>query len=171
MALLDVVQTSLADYFKAMIQERIHELVEPLSAEQLWQRPFPYGNSVGNLILHLTGNLNYYIGAQIARTGYVRHRDLEFRDAGKTKEEILRAFDDAIRTAVVAIGQQSDEDWCAPYSAERSDSSTLFGQVLACAGHGYHHVGQIIYLQKELVRKPMPVTDESCIGFLEHGES
>src|SRR5581483_7866992 len=84
-----VIQSSFTEYFRTRIQEKVHELVEPLSSEQLWQRPFPYGNSIGNLILHLTGNLNYYIGAQIAGTGYIRHRDLEFSDSGKPKDELL----------------------------------------------------------------------------------
>jgi hypothetical protein len=153
MDLLSVIQSSLAEYFRMRVQEKVHELVAPLSNEQLWQRPFPYGNSIGNLILHLTGNLNYYIGAQIAGTGYIRHRDLEFSDSGKPKDELLRAFDDAIATSVTALFAQSDCDWSAPYHAERADGSTRFGQVLACTGHAYHHVGQIIYLQKELLRQ------------------
>jgi len=153
MDLLSVIQSSLADYFRMRVQEKVHELVEPLSSEQLWQRPFPYGNSIGNLILHLTGNLNYYIGAQIAGTGYIRHRDLEFSHSGKPKDELLKSFDDAIATVVTAVFAQSDRDWSAPYHAERADGTTQFGQVLACAGHAYHHVGQIIYLQKELLRE------------------
>ena len=75
-----VIQSSLSAYYR-MIQTRVHELAAPLSDEQLWTRPFPYGNSVGNLILHLTGNLSTYIGAQIGGTGYVRNRPLEFTDA------------------------------------------------------------------------------------------
>jgi hypothetical protein len=54
MDLLSVIQSSFAEYFRIRVQERVHELVEPLSSEQIWQRPFPYGNSIGNLILHLT---------------------------------------------------------------------------------------------------------------------
>src|SRR5216683_2921999 len=96
MADFDVVQSGFSDYFR-MIQAQIHELTDPLSTDQLWQRPYPYGNSIGNLLLHLTGNLNYYIGAQIAGTGYVRHRDLEFSDAARpSKKEVLKKFDDAI---------------------------------------------------------------------------
>lgn len=152
MASLSVIQSSLADYVRAVVQEKVHELVRPLSTEQLWQRPFPYGNSIGNLVLHVTGNLNYYIGAQIARTGYIRHRDLEFTDSGKSKGELLKAFDDAIDITVATIESQSDDDWSAPYHAERADASTRFAQVLACAGHAYHHIGQIIYLQRELLR-------------------
>jgi uncharacterized damage-inducible protein DinB len=152
MASLSVIQSSLADYFRVMVQKRVHELVSPLSSEQVWQRPFPYGNSIGNLILHLTGNLNYYIGAQIAGTGYIRQRDLEFSDGGKPKGELLKLFDDAIQITVATIEKQSDHDWSTPYYAERADGSTRFAQVLACASHAYHHVGQIIYLHRELLR-------------------
>ena len=91
----DVVGSALADYFR-MIQAELHELVEPISSDQLWRKPYSYGNSIGNLILHLTGNLNYYIGTQIAGTGYVRHRDLEFTGSGKPKDALLREFDSAI---------------------------------------------------------------------------
>lgn len=152
-ASLDVIQSSFAEYFEIRVRTRVHELLDPLSTEQMWHRPFPYGNSIGNLILHLTGNLNYYIGAQIGGTGYVRHRDLEFTDHGKPKDELLRDFDEAIATAVRAVSAQSDRDWATPFESERADGSTRFAQILACAGHAYHHVGQIIYLQKELLRE------------------
>ncbi|MGA8437568.1 MAG: DinB family protein [Candidatus Sulfotelmatobacter sp.] len=153
MASLSIIQSSLADYFRIMVRERMHELVKPLSSEQVWRRPLRYGNSIGNLILHLTGNLNYYIGAQIAGTGYIRHRDLEFSDRGKPKDELLKAFDDAIQITVATIENQSDQDWSTAYQAERADGATRFAQVLACAGHAYHHIGQIIYLQRELLRE------------------
>lgn len=151
---LDVVRFSLAEYFR-MVQDRVHELTEPLSTEQLWHNPYPYGNSIAVLLQHLTGNLNYYLGTQIAGTGYVRHRDQEFDDSGRgrPKSELLSAFDDAIAMCVRTVSAQSDRDWSAPYEAVLVDGATRFQQILACAGHAYHHVGQIIYLQRELLRK------------------
>ena len=153
MATFDVVQTGFSGYFR-MIQANVHELTEPLSTDQIWQRPYPYGNSIGNLVLHLTGNLNYYIGAQLAGTGYVRHRDHEFSEIGKPKDALLRDFDKAIEIVLATIANQSAEDWAAAYVAEREpeakDRFTLF---LRCAGHAYHHIGQIIYLQRELLRQ------------------
>jgi Protein of unknown function (DUF1572) len=110
-----------------------------------------FRNSIDNLILHLTGNLNYYIGAQIVGTGYIRHRDLEFSDCRKPKDELLSGSDEAMGTAI-RTPAQSDRDWSTPYDAERADGSTRFAQILACAGHAYHHVGQVIYLRKELLR-------------------
>jgi uncharacterized damage-inducible protein DinB len=150
MADSSVIQASLSSYYR-MIRTRVHELAAPLSFEQLWRRPYPYGNSVGNLILHITGNLSYYIGAQIGGTGYVRHRPLEFSDTGKPKEDILRAFDQTIETVLATIAKQSDDDWSAPFFGElESEAKTRFSAFLNCAAHAYHHVGQMIYLQREL---------------------
>ena len=148
----DVVRDGLANYFRAA-QGKIHELIAPLSTEQLWVRPYPYGNSIGNLILHLTGNLSYYIGAQMGQTGYVRNRPLEFTDSGKDKAELLAAFDRTIETVVVTIARQTDADWAAPYTAIGTENKNRFTMVLNCLSHADHHVGQIIYLQRELLRK------------------
>jgi uncharacterized damage-inducible protein DinB len=149
-ALPQTISSSLAAYHE-MIQKRVHELVEPLDHEQIWRRPYHYGNSVGNLLLHLTGNLNYYIGAQIARTGYVRQRDREFADSGKPKKELLSNFDRTIEMVINTIKSQSAEDWSAAYSAVGSESKDRFSMILTCAGHANHHLGQMIYLQKELM--------------------
>jgi Protein of unknown function (DUF1572) len=136
------------------IANKVHEWVGPLSTAEIWRRPYPYGNSIGHLMLHLTGNLNYYIGARIGNTGYVRNRDLEFTDPNpKPKDELLKNFDAAIDMVVATIGNQEASDWSAAYSAERSDAKDRFMMVLNCAGHLYHHVGQIIYLSKELARQ------------------
>ena len=37
--------------------QKIRALVEPLTDEQIWTRPYPYGNTIGHLLLHVTGNL------------------------------------------------------------------------------------------------------------------
>ena len=151
MADFSVVQSSLAAYYR-MIQAKVHELAAPLSSEQLWVRPYPYGNSIGNLVLHLTGNLSYYIGAQIGGTGYVRQRPLEFSNTGIPKDDVLREFDKVIDIVIATIAKQTDDDWAAPFYGElESESKTRFSAFLACAGHAYHHVGQMIYLQRELL--------------------
>src|SRR5438270_11118412 len=134
--------------FYQRVAEQIRELVAPLSTEQIWRRPYPYGNSIGHLLLHLTGNLNYYIGAQIADTGYIRHRDREFTDTKNTaKEKVLADFDRAISMVVTTIKKQSPEDWSSAYSAEREpEAKDRFTIILRCASHANHHIGQIIYL-------------------------
>jgi len=131
----------------------VRELAAPLSDEQFWAKPFAFGNSFGHLVLHLTGNLNYYIGAQIAATGYVRDRPLEFSDAARpSKAEVLKKFDQAIAMVLAAINSQSADDWSKEYSAVGADAKDRFDMVLSCATHLHHHVGQMMYLGFELKR-------------------
>jgi Protein of unknown function (DUF1572) len=151
--LCTTVNSALASYFEK-VAAKLHKWVDPLSHEQFWRNPFPYGNDIGHIVLHLTGNLNYYIGAQIAKTGYVRNRDREFTEADRpAKAEVLREFDRVISLVAATIRKQSPEDWPSPYTAERSDSHDRFAIVLDCAAHADHHVGQIINLSRELTRE------------------
>jgi hypothetical protein len=134
--------------------ERLRAQAEMLSEDEFWTKPFPYGNSVGHLVLHLTGNLNYYIGTQIAGTGYVRHRDLEFTDPSRrARAEVLDAMDSAIAIVVDALHAQTDEDWGRPYTAVGNDAPNRFGIFLRCAEHFFHHLGQVVYLVKEHARQ------------------
>src|SRR5277367_6323689 len=132
---------------------RIHELATPLTNAQFWQKPFPYGNSFGHLVLHLTGNLNYYIGAQIAQTGYVRDRPREFNDPNPpSKEDALKRFDDAVAMVQQTIGAQSAEDWSKEYSGTGTNAKVRLDMILQCAAHIQHHIGQMIYLGYEFRR-------------------
>jgi uncharacterized damage-inducible protein DinB len=151
--LVTVVSSTLASYYEE-VRDKIHGLIAPISTEQLWTRPYSYGNSIGHLLLHLTGNLNHYIGARIAGTGYVRNRPLEFSDTSKRpKEQVLADFDRAIDMVASTIRKQNREDLVAPYSdPTEPGANTNFAVFMRMAAHAYHHTGQIIYLSKEPTR-------------------
>ena len=155
----DLASTTSAAFarYADMIRAKVHELAGPLSDDDFWRKPYPYGNSFAHLVLHVTGNLNYYIGAQIAETGYVRDRDREFTERERRpKAQVLAAFDDAIDMVVRTIRAQTEADWLRPYEGKGEPETTdRFAIVLRCAGHAYHHVGQMIYLAKEL-ESPRP---------------
>lgn len=147
----EIVSADFAAYYE-MVREQTHKWVDSLTEEQFWRRPFAHGNSVGHLLLHMTGNLSYYIGARVAETGYVRDRDREFAEPeAKPKAEVLAAFDRTMDMVIDTIRKQSAEDWLRPYSALREpEAGERFAIFLRCAGHAYHHVGQLIYLAREL---------------------
>jgi len=135
---------------------RLRELSEKLSDEQFWIKPYPYGNSFGHLTLHLIGNLNYYVGTQIAGTGYEREREREFNESSPpAKEEALRRLDDAVGLVAMAIEAQTAESWLESYEAvgKAEFIKDRFGIVLRCVTHLHHHVGQMIYLEKEFARQ------------------
>ena len=132
---------------------RIHALAAGLSEAQFWKKPFPFGNSFGHLVLHLTGNLSYYIGARIAGTGYVRDRPKEFSDSNPpSKTEALNRFDDAVGITLRTIQSQSPEDWSAEYSGVGTDARNRLTIFLICQSHLQHHIGQMIYLVSEFQR-------------------
>ena len=133
---------------------RVRELATPLTEKQFWTKPYPYGNSFGHLVLHLTGNLSYYIGAQIANTGYVRDRPREFNDPNPpSKDEALHRLDDAVAMVVKTVRAQSADDWAKAYSAMGSNCSNRLDMVVQCAAHMQHHIGQMIYLAYEWQRQ------------------
>ena len=144
----------LSRYYKER-HDTIVELVRPLSLEQTWTRPYPYGNSIGHLLLHLTGNLNYYIGTEIAGTGYVRNRPLEFSDPVHHPQELLlKNFADAVAMVRATLAKQAEADWSAAYTAKGMEQAgDRFYIFLACAAHLSHHTGQIIYLCKQIALK------------------
>ena len=148
-----ILPTVLAERYKVHAN-RIHELAAALSDAQFWTKPFPFGNSFGHLVLHLTGNLSYYIGAQIAGTGYVRDRPKEFSDSRRrSKAEVLKSFDDAVAITLHTIQNQSPEDWSAEYTAVGTiDARNRLTIFLICESHMQHHIGQMIYLVSQLQR-------------------
>jgi len=152
--LAGTVAAEFAEYYEK-VRTDLHKWADPLSQEEFWRNPYSYGNSVGHLVLHMTGNLSYYIGARIAENGYIRNRDREFTEPEKLdKEKVLEAFDRTIDMVAATVRAQAPGDWLAAYSAEREpEARNRFAILLRCAPHAYHHVGQIIYLSRELARQ------------------
>jgi uncharacterized damage-inducible protein DinB len=150
--LVETVNSSFASYYE-QLRVNLHTWVASLTEEQFWKNPFPYGNSVGHLVLHLTGNLNYYIGAQIAQTGYVRDRPREFTETKlPSKQEALAEFDKTIEMVKATVRKQSAEDWSSAYSGTGVTWDNRFAITLDCAAHADHHIGQILNLAREIVR-------------------
>jgi hypothetical protein len=131
--------------------KRVGALSENLSEQEFWTKPYPYGNGVGHLALHIIGNLNYYIGAHVAQTGYVRDRDREFtEDDPPPKEEVLRRLDEVVEMVVKTLEAQTKDSWGAGYNAIGMESANdRFMMFLRCAAHFQHHIGQMIYIVNE----------------------
>jgi hypothetical protein len=140
-----VVSDELCRYF-THLAARVDRAVRALPREKLWVKPYPYGNSVGHLVLHLTGNLNHYVGAKIAATGYIRDRPREFNDPAEPPAElVLENFHAAVALVVRTARSLSDEDLAAPI-ADEIPAQTKFGLLLVCAAHLNNHIGQMSYL-------------------------
>jgi uncharacterized damage-inducible protein DinB len=138
-----------ARYFRH-VASRVERAAMAVPEDGLWIKPFPFGNSIGHLILHLTGNLNHYIGAIIADTGYVRHREHEFTDTEKyPRDELLAKFRQAVEMVVRTLEAQDGESFANPV-AEQPPIQTRLGLFLVCAAHLNNHIGQMSYLVQAL---------------------
>ena len=81
---------------------------------------------------------------------YVRDRDRDREITEADRPAKADVYDRAIQLVVDTLREQSPENWSAAYSAERSKEKNRFAIMLSCAAHADHHIGQIIYLSREL---------------------
>jgi len=147
--LAGIVTAEFAVYFRHL-GERVEKAATAVTPEQLWTKPFPFGNSIGHLILHLTGNLNHYIGALIAGSGYVRQREHEFTDhVPYPREELLARFHEAVDMVVRTLSAQDDASFTMPVESQHPIQTRL-GLFLVCASHMNNHIGQMSYLVQGL---------------------
>jgi ribosomal protein S18 acetylase RimI-like enzyme len=145
-SLATVVQDDLAAYFEHLAA-RIERLVGMLTHEQVWSNPFGFGNSVGRIVVHLTGSLSHFIGAKVAGTSYVRDRPLEFADpACPPADELLGRFREAIGLVVRTLRSQGEAGLTALLDDCGEPVRDRFGLFLVCAAHVANHAGQIVYL-------------------------
>jgi hypothetical protein len=89
---------------------RIKKCLDRLSEDQVWQKPNGSSNSIGNLILHLCGNITQYILSSLGNIKDQRARDLEFSTSGGfSKEELFNEIDQVISAAIEVINNCEEE--------------------------------------------------------------
>lgn len=129
---------------------RIARCVELLGDERLWQRPAANCNSVGNLLLHLCGNLTQWILANFGAVADARDRPAEFAaEGGATGDELVQRF----RAVVDACCDVVDGLDAAELLRERPVQvyrETGLSSVLHAMEHCSGHAGQIYHWTKQV---------------------
>ena len=133
----------------------IRKSFEQLSEDDIWQRPNDSSNSVGNLILHLCGNITQYVISSLGENKDDRERDLEFSTtAGYNKDELLNKLVDTVDIAKRVINDASADQ----LSRKREVQGFYFsgiGVVLHAVEHYSYHTGQIAFWTKQLKNKDL----------------
>lgn len=143
------------DILKSLYKRDLNKLKVEIesykSEESLWKIDKNISNSGGNLCLHLLGNLNTYIGAELGKTGYVRKRDLEFSLNDIPKSELLEKLESLIKLVDSTLNQLSEEDLKKDYPQESLGYKMTTGYFLIhLFGHLSYHLGQINYHRRLL---------------------
>ena len=124
------------------------------SDDKLWETAPGITNPGGNLVLHLAGNIQYFVGAVLGGTGYKRYRDAEFGSRDLAKAELLREIDGAIAAVQTGIAKVSDADLEKPFPEAVGGVTPTTGAFLAhLAVHLGYHLGQVDYHRRIISRE------------------
>ena len=136
----------------------VTQCVARLSDEQVWARGGEHENAIGNLILHLCGNMRQWIMHGVGGAPDVRVRDEEFSAAdGLNARELTRLFEETIAEARGVIDSLPPEKLVERITPQGRDVSKLEA-IYQVVGHVQQHAGQIIVLTKQLCGTDLDLT-------------
>ena len=122
--------------------------VERLSDDDLWWRPNEASNSIGNLVLHLCGNVRQWIVASIGGAEFKRNRDGEFDARGPIpKAELMASLKQVLGEVDAVLAQLEAGQLMGRLKIQTYDVSTLQA-VYHVVEHFSYHLGQILYIYK-----------------------
>jgi uncharacterized damage-inducible protein DinB len=127
---------------------RLRKAVETLSNEQIWWRPNEASNSIGNLILHLNGNVGQWLVASFNRMEDQRDRPAEFNATGDlTAGDLLARLGTTMDEAATVLARLTREDLLATWNIQ-GYTVTGLAAVYQVVEHFGLHYGQIVYITK-----------------------
>jgi len=134
---------------------RMKACVEPLTVEQVWWRPNEASNSIGNLLLHLNGNVTQWLVDSFDRNEDKRDRPAEFAaDGGLTAAELLQRLGATLDKAAKVLDRLTTEELLAPYEIQGYTVRGL-DAVYQVVEHFGMHYGQVAYITKSLLGKDL----------------
>jgi Protein of unknown function (DUF1572) len=133
----------------------IERCLDELTDEQVWHRDSAQENSVGNLILHLAGNIRQWIGHGLAGLPDVRERDAEFAALGNISRAELRDHLRAVVTPAIDTVAGLTPAMLIEKRLIQGGERTGLEAVYQVVGHLQQHTGQIVFATKSFARKDL----------------
>jgi hypothetical protein len=129
---------------------RLRACVESLSDERVWWRPNEWSNSIGNLVLHLNGNVGQWLVASFSRLEDRRDRPAGFNAHGGIPATALIArLSTTMQQASEVLSRLTEADLLAPFDIQGYHVTGL-DAVYQVVEHFGLHYGQILYITKML---------------------
>lgn len=136
----------------------LNSCLEKLSEEQIWERNGAHENAIGNLVLHLTGNMRQWIMHGVGKAEDVRLRDEEFSTrSGMTPQQLQDHFAATVSEAKAVIAALPHERLMERATPQGRDV-TVLDAIYQVVGHVQQHVGQIILLTKQMTGRDLDLT-------------
>jgi uncharacterized damage-inducible protein DinB len=122
--------------------------LERMTDDQIWWRPNEQSNSVGNLVLHLRGNMKQWIVASLGGQRFRRERDLEFTTRDRvSKEELIAGIQTAVTEVESILKSFPAGQLLVKYPVQVYQVSALQA-MYHVVEHFSYHLGQILYIYK-----------------------
>lgn len=142
---------TLIKIFKRDLNKLKAEIELYRNEKNLWLVDKEITNCAGNLCLHLIGNLNTFVGADLGNTGYIRKRDLEFSLKDVPRVELIRKIDEVIIIIETTLLELTAEDLQKEFSRRVFEEKMTTEYFLVhLATHLSYHLGQINYHRRLL---------------------
>lgn len=130
---------------------RLRTCAESLSDEQVWWRPNPSSNSIGNLMLHLNGNVTQWLIVSFTHAQDVRDRPAEFnRTEGLTRTELVDRLAATMERLSAILARLSESDLRQQFQIQGYEVTGLEA-IYHVVEHFALHYGQIAYITKMLL--------------------
>ena len=147
----DVAQAFLREsrqYLRGAYLTAIERSVAPLTDAQVWWRPNEASNSIGNLILHLSGNVRQWIVGGVGQQPNQRNRQQEF-DERETipKEQLLARLRTVLDEADAVLANLTEARLTEPRRIQGRDT-TVLKAIYHVVEHFSTHTGQILWIAK-----------------------
>ena len=134
----------------AQLCGRIEDCLGRLTYEQVWMRNSGNENAVGNLVLHLCGNVTQWIGTGVAGRPDQRQRDQEFAARGEVQPAELAARIHAVVEDAAAVIRSLTPQRLAERTKVQQYNLTVLEAVYHVVEHFSMHTGQILFATKLL---------------------
>ena len=134
---------------------RIETCVTNLSEQQIWTREADHENSIGNLLLHLRGNLRQWILTGVGGAPDTRDRDAEFAARrGENGVKLAAELQNTVAQVNALIAAQSAQRLVERIQVQGYDVSVL-GAIYHVVEHFVGHTFQIIFMTKRFTGRDL----------------
>ena len=125
----------------------------------IWKRPNNSSNSLGNLVLHLCGNMTQYVISSLGGQEDARDRDTEFDTTdGHTKEVLLKKLTVTVHEVKETIQNATEAQLLKKRDVQGFHFSGM-GCVIHAVEHYSYHTGQIAFWIKQVLNSPLGFYD------------
>jgi len=150
----DTLATTIGREFAVELQNargRVVHCLDQLTDDQVWWRPTEAMNSIGNLLLHVAGNMRQWLVSGVGGAPDIRERQAEFDERRQIpKKEILARLDAVLNDATDALNRQDASGWLRELQIQRH-KLVGFSAALHSIAHFQGHVQEIIHMTRTIL--------------------